>query len=106
LEYACQLAEREAKDIYADMGYDATKWSRITSGERDLIGREIPKFNRVIGNSAYLLYLNHLDGFDLSVMRKMPDDKDREIAELRQRVADQERAMRLMVEYSRPGRGT
>ena len=100
LEYACQLGGVAPKEVYPLMGpkWDKTKWSRITSGERDLLGRDIPRFNRVLKNSAYLLYLNHVDGWDLDAMKRMTDDKDREIAELRQELAEHKRAMRLWAE--------
>lgn len=106
LEYACQLADVMPKEVFPDMGYEKSVWSRICSGEYDLDGREIARFNRVVGNSAYLLYLIHEDGWDLASLRKVQDDKEREILELRQQLADQDRAIRLMVEYTRSGRGT
>lgn len=105
LVYACKLARRPPKDIYPDMGYEKSVWSRLLDGEYDLDGREIPKFNRVVGNSAYLLYINHLDGWDLASMDRAQDDKDRKIAELERTVADQDRAIRLMVDYHRGGGG-
>jgi hypothetical protein len=105
LEYACQLASVTPKQVYPYMDCDKTVWSRICSGELDLDGRDIPQFNKVIGNSAYLLYLAHVEGWDLTTIRKVRDDKDRRIAELEQKVADQDRAIRLMVEYNRGGRG-
>jgi len=101
LAYACKLARRPAKDIYPDMDYDKGTWSRILSGEFDLKGREIPRLSKVLGNSAYLLYLNHLDGWDLSSLRKVQDDKDREIFELRQQVAERDRAIELFVKAAK-----
>jgi hypothetical protein len=61
----------------------------------------VPKFGRVVGNDAYLLYLNHASDIDLTTLRKIQDDKDRRIAELEQRLADQDRAMRLMCDYQK-----
>lgn len=101
LEYGCQLAGVARKEIYPDMGKDKSTWSRICSGEWDIYGRDIPKLNRILGNSAYTRYLDHLDGVDLLSIRKEQDDKDKEIAELKQRVADLDRAVRLVVGYQR-----
>ncbi len=98
LEYACQLADVVPKEVYPHMGCDKTTWSRICSGEWDLDGRDVLKFSRVVNNDAYLLYLLHAHGYDLASLRKVRDDKDRRIAELEQRVADQDRAMRMWVE--------
>lgn len=104
LDYACQLANVVPKEIYSQMECDKATWSRICSGEWDLDGRDIPKFNRIVGNSAYLRYLDHLDGVDLDSIRPARDNKDRRIAELEQRVADQDRAMRMWVEAQKGGR--
>lgn len=101
LEYACQLAGVVPKEICARMECDKSTWSRICSGEWDLDGRDIPRLNKVLGNSAYLLYLNHADGWDLAAMRKVQDDKDREIFELRQQVADRDRAIELFVKAAK-----
>lgn len=106
LEYACQLADVEPKEVCglmvsAGAKYDKTKWSRILSGQRTLPSSDVTKFNRVIGNNAYLLYLNHLDGIDLLSIRKTGDDKDRRIAELEQAVADRDRALSLVLDAQR-----
>lgn len=101
LEYACQLADVAPKEVYPHMGCDKTVWSRICSGEWDLDGRDIPKFCRVVNNDAYLLYLVHVHGYDLASLRKAQDDKDRRIAELEQELADERRAVRLIVDYQK-----
>ena len=101
LEYACQLAGVVPKEICPHMECDKSTWSRICSGEWDLDGRDIPRLNRVLGNSAYLLYLNHLDGWDLTSLHKVQDDKDREIFELRQQVAERDRAIELFVKAAK-----
>src|SRR5262245_7778091 len=66
LEYACLLADVVPKEVYTQMGCDKTTWSRICSGERDLDGRSILKFSRVVNNDAYLMHLIHIHGYDLS----------------------------------------
>lgn len=83
LEYACQLADVAPKEIYLQMEIDKGTWSRICSGEWDLDGRDIPRLNQVVGNSAYLLYLNHIDGWDLVYMRKTLSDQERQLEEER-----------------------
>ena len=101
LDYACRLANVVPKAICPLMECDKTVWSRICSGELDLDGRDIPRFNKVVGNSAYLMYLNYVDGWDLASMRKAQDDKDRRIAQLEQELADRDRAMALWVSAQR-----
>jgi hypothetical protein len=91
LEYACMLANIVPKAICPHMEVDKTVWSRICSGEFDLDGRDIPKFCRVVNNDAYFLFLGHELGYDPASFRKRLDDKDREIQELKQRLADSER---------------
>lgn len=98
LSYACELAGVSPKAIYGDMEIDKTVWSRILSGEWDLDGRDVPKLNKVTGNNAYLMYLNHLDGIDLHSIRKTMDDKERENFELRQKLAQRDEQLRVAVE--------
>lgn len=101
LAYGCELARLVPKQIYGEMGRDKTVWSRIASGEFDLDGREIKRFNTVVQNDAYLLYLNHQHGYDLTSMRKTMDDKDREIADLREQLAAERLKNQTIIEYER-----
>lgn len=101
LDYACKLANVVPKALCPLMDCDKTVWSRICSGEFDLDGRDIPRFNKVIGNSAYLFYLNHVDGWDINSMRKAQDDKDRRIAELEQRLAKKEVEVNALIDFHR-----
>lgn len=101
LEYACQLAGVVPKEICAQMDCDKTTWSRICSGEWDLDGRDVPKFCRVVGNDAYLMYLNHACNIDLTSVRKVPDDQQRRIAELESENRDLRRAMTLWAQAQR-----
>jgi hypothetical protein len=105
LLYGCELARLAPKQIYGEMGCDKTVWSRTTSGELDLDGRDIKQFNNVVCNDAYLLYLNHLHGYDLTAMRKTMDDKDREIADLRAELALERLKNQHIVEYERQKEG-
>ena len=98
LEYACTLASVVPKQVYPYMDYDKSAWSRICSGELDLDGREIHRFESVVGNHAYLFYLNHEAGFDLTTLRKTQDDQEKRIEELEREVADRDRSIRLLVD--------
>jgi hypothetical protein len=100
IEYACLLAGVVPKEICSQMEVDKSTWSRICSGEWDLDGRDVPKFNQIVGNSAYLLYLCHLDRWDLDSMRRLAqNDLELENAELKKKIADQGRAIELLVGY-------
>jgi hypothetical protein len=103
LDYACRLAKVVPKEVYPNMGCDKTVWSRICSGELDLDGRDILKFDRTINNDAYLFFLVHEHGYDLASLRKRGDDKDRRIAELEQELADERRLSAKMVNHIRGG---
>lgn len=105
LLYGCELARLVPKQIYGEMGCDKTVWSRIVNGELDLDGRDIPVFNRVVGNNAYLAYLNHQDGIDLHSMRRTMDDKDQEIAELKKQLAAEKFKNETIIEYERQKEG-
>lgn len=99
LLYGCELARLAPKQIYGEMGCDKTVWSRISSGELDLDGRDIKRFCSVVRNDAYLLYLNHQHGYDLAAMRKTMDDKDRRIADLTEKLAAAELKYQHAIEY-------
>src|SRR5690606_35428549 len=101
LLYGCELARLAPKQIYGEMKKDKTVWSRITSGEFDLDGRDIKQFDTVVQNDAYLLYLNHLHGYDLAAMRKTMDDKDRVMADLQEQLAAERLKNQTIVEYER-----
>lgn len=105
LMYGCELAKMVPKQAYTAMGIDKTTWSRICGGEWDLDGRDILQFDRVVGNDAYLLYVNHLHGYDLASMRKTMDDKDRRIAELEQQIAERDKRIETIIEYERQKEG-
>jgi hypothetical protein len=111
LMYACELARKSNGDpmvpklIYGEMGCDKTSWSRITTGELDLDGRDIKRFSDVVQNDAYLLYLNHQHGYDLASMRKTMDDKDRVIADLRAELAAEKLRNETIIEYERQKEG-
>jgi hypothetical protein len=104
LLYACELARLVPKKVAPLIGVDKTVWSRITTGEFDLDGRDIYPFDTAIGNDAYLLYLNHIHGYDLASLRKVQSDSDKRIAELESENRDLRRAMTLWVEAQKAGR--
>jgi hypothetical protein len=75
LMYGCELARLAPKQVYPHMEVDKTTWSRITSGEWDLDGRDVLRFDRVVGNDAYLFFLAHIHGYDLTTLRKADSDE-------------------------------
>lgn len=101
LMYGCELAKMVPKQAYTAMGIDKTTWSRICGGEWDLDGRDVVQFDRIVGNDAYLLYLNHQHGYDLASMRKTMDDKDRQIADLQAQLAAEKLRNDTIIEYER-----
>ncbi|HEY6927699.1 MAG TPA: hypothetical protein VI653_29760 [Steroidobacteraceae bacterium] len=111
LEYACELARTSEgkaiapKQIAPLVGVDKTTWSRICGGEFDLDGRDILPFSRVVGNDAYLLYLNHIHDYDLTTLRKVPkNDLERENQELRSEIDELRRVLRYVTEAQK-GKG-
>jgi hypothetical protein len=105
LLYGCELARLVPKQIYGHMDCDKTVWSRITSGELDLDGRDIRKFNTVVNNDAYLLYLNHIHGYDLHALRKTLDDKDRRISDIEAQLAAERLKNQTILDYERQKEG-
>lgn len=101
INYGCELAGVATKAIYGDMDIDKTVWSRICAGEWDLDGRDIQKFNKVVGNNAYLMFLNHQEGIDLHSIRRTMDDKDREIHQLRKELAEERHDKEVIARFVR-----
>lgn len=106
LLYACEIAREngrpiQPKQIYSRMDKDATRWSRICSGEHDLPLGDVVKLCKTLNNDVVALSLNHWLGYDLTTMRKTLDDKDRRIAELEAQVAERDKRIETIIEYER-----
>lgn len=79
-----EAAGLEPKQLLAELKLDKAQWSRWTSGQE---GVNWPKFTAVMdlcGNEAPLLWMNHARGFDLTSMRKLETETERENRRLRE----------------------
>jgi len=100
--YAQDFAVLEDKQVYVDLGIDASHYSKIRSGKASPPGDErFDCYLDLVRNEIPLIWWVEKRGYDFLSLRKHRDDKDRRIAELEQRLADQDRAIRLLVEAQR-----
>lgn len=97
--YAQDFACLEDKQVYMELGIDASHWSKIRKGHASPPADErFVRYLDVVRNEIPLVWLVESRGYDFLSLRKHRDDKDRRIAELEQQLADQQRAIRLLVE--------
>lgn len=104
LVYACELARLQPKQVAPLVGVDKTVWSRICSGEFDLDGRDVRPFCAAVNNDAYLMYLNHVQGYDLATLRKQQTPLEKENEDLRQENHDLRRLLALKYDVQKEGR--
>lgn len=106
IEYACDLADLDPKQLCPDVFPDVTAVSRIISGEREPRFGEAWRFDRRVGNRALTLYYNHIAGIDIASVRVRVDDKERRIRELECKLAERDQAIQLLVDaaHGRLGR--
>jgi plasmid maintenance system antidote protein VapI len=95
LRYAMSLADLEPKQVYGPLDKDKATWSRIENGDMSFPADDLLHFCEVVGNDAVLMWLNCSAGYDLASMRKSMDDKDRQIFELRQQIAEKDRVLEI-----------
>jgi hypothetical protein len=101
MRYSISLADLEPKEVYVPMEKDKGTWSRIESGDMSLTVSELPKFQRIVGNDALLLWLNHDAGYDIKTLRLRQDDKDRRIFELERQLAEERREKEIIAKFVR-----
>jgi hypothetical protein len=100
--YAQDFAGLEDKQVYVDLGIDASHWSKIRKGLASPPADE--RFDRYLNsvrNEIPLAWWVEKRGYDFLSLRRHQDDKDRRIVELEQKLADQDRAIRLLVDAQR-----
>lgn len=97
--HAQNSALMEDKQVYLELGIDGSHWSKIRKGLASPPADErFVRYMDVVRNEIPLIWLVEARGYDWFSLRRRRDSKDRYIAELEQRLADQDRAIRLIVE--------
>jgi hypothetical protein len=101
VRYSISLADLEPKQVYEPLEMDKAIWSRIDNGGMSFPADEIGKLRKITGNNAPLLWLNHQDGIDIRNLPLLRDDKDRQIAELKEQLAQAQRDMDVVAKFVR-----
>jgi hypothetical protein len=104
-KYAQDFSCLQDKQCYDPLAIDSSHWSKIRKGNASPPADErFVKYFDVVKNEFPLIWLAESRGYDWTTIRKHQDDKDREIARLRQTVAAQDHAMRMWVEAQKGAR--
>lgn len=98
VRYSISLADLEPKQVYEPMGMDKAIFSRIDNGGMSFPADDILKLREITGNNAPLLWLNHQEGIDIRNLPRLLDDKDREIKELKEELAEKNKALSVAVQ--------
>ena len=97
--YAQDFACLEDKQCYGPLSIDGSHWSKIRKGLASPPAEE--RFSHYVDgceNEIVLIWLAESRCYDWTTIRKHQDDKDREIATLKQEKADLERSLQLVLE--------
>ena len=84
ISLCAELAGLEPKQVQEKVKADKAQWSRWESGAEGIVW---PKFSALMdacGNDAPLLWMNRARGYDLSSLRKLETETERENRRLRE----------------------
>lgn len=101
IHLAIELSELEAKRIYGRSGMDKAAYSRMCDGKAWLPQDErFIRFCETLQTDIPLIWLAEARGYDWTTIRKRhSSDLERENSELKQKVADQDRAISLLISH-------
>lgn len=99
--FAQEFAALDNKQVYGPLAIDASHVTKIRNESASPPGYAFNPYLDLVGNEFPLVWWVESRGYDWLTLRRHRDDKDRRIAELEQRLADQDRAMRLWVDASK-----
>jgi hypothetical protein len=99
IEYGQECAGLAEKQVYDHLGWKKEVWSRIftadTKNPAFFDARRLVPFMDLCGNDAPLIWLAHKRGYDWSTIRTYQTGLERENFELRQQLAEKDRALKV-----------
>jgi hypothetical protein len=84
IELCAEVGGFEPKQIVGKLKLDKAQWSRWTSGQEGVVWPKLEMLMDECGNDAPLLWMNHARGFDLTAMRKVETELQRQNRLLRE----------------------
>lgn len=84
IDLCAKVAGLEPKQVVADLKLDKAQWSRWTSGQEGVIWPKLQAVMDLCGNDAPLLWMMQARGYDLSSLRKLETDLERQNRLLRE----------------------
>lgn len=98
--YAQEISCLEDKTVYEALDIDGSHWTKIKKGRASPPADErFVRFFDVIHNEVPLIWLTEACGYDFTTLRKHRSDLERENERLRQKIADQDRAIGLLFSH-------
>lgn len=84
IDLCAKVAGLEPKQVVSDLKLDKAQWSRWTSGQEGVIWPKLQAVMDLCGNDAPLLWMMQARGYDLSSLRKLETDLERQNRLLRE----------------------
>lgn len=91
----------EPKEVVAKLKMDKAQWSRWESGQEGVIWPKLQSVMDLCGNDAPLLWMNNARGYDLSSIRRLESETERELRLAREEVAQLRHDKRVLTEALR-----
>lgn len=79
-----EAAEKDPKDLIVDLKLDKAQISRWTTDAEGILWQKLQKIQDYCGNKAPVLWLAHASGFDISSMRPLESETERQNRLLRE----------------------
>jgi hypothetical protein len=79
-----EAAGLEPKQVQEKLKTDKAQWSRWESGAEGIVWPKFTALMDVCGNDAPLLWMNYARGYDLSSLRRLETELERQIRELKE----------------------
>ena len=93
IELCAEVGGLEPKQVQAKLKMDKAQWSRWVSGQEGVIWPKFQGLMDACGNDAPLLWMNHSRGWDLSAMRRLETETERQNRLLREENAALKRVL-------------
>jgi hypothetical protein len=82
-----KAAGLEPKQVQDGIKADKAQWSRWESGQEGIVWPKFVALMDLCGNDAPLLWMLHARGYDLSSLRRLESELERELREAREELA-------------------
>lgn len=86
------------KQVYGELGIDASHWTRITRGDAHFPVDKLPALMDLCGNEAPLIWLVHNRGYDPASLRQRETETERSLREANEALEQERLKVRVLTE--------